>query len=237
MFNSIVALMGGNNDGLENGAGSHRALRQEKWNGIAMRLEAPPQICVVKKEDKEAKIGRFLRRNVNVENDGEKAFSASRLLMIARSVESPAARALLQFCSEPGCEHFEVQIILTSEDGLLSLQLGERGDRLSAMKCRLASDIRLLDAHELLVLGPATAWIGDCMRRDPSKHDAYEFYSEDAPEAARTAAKSFERIWMSAQPLTIRGVPAAPMPDVAAISAEAAQAAPAQKTAEAATRH
>jgi len=202
-----------------------------------MRLEAPPQICVVKKEDKEAKLGDFLRRTVKTELTREGACTVPSLLLIARSVESPAARALLKFCSEAGHAAFDVRIIFTSEDGLLPVQLGESGDRLAAMKCRLASDVRLLDAHELLVLGPATAWIGDCMRRDPSKHDAYEFYSEDAPEAARTAAKSFERIWISAQPLTLRGMTAAPMPDVAAISAEAAQSATAQNATEAATRH
>jgi hypothetical protein len=202
-----------------------------------MRLEAPPQICVVKKEDKEAKLGDFLRRTVKSELTAEGICAVPSLLLIARSVESPAARALLKFCSEAGHLAFDVRIIFTSEDGLLPVQLGERGDRLAAMRCRLASDVRLLDAHELMVLGPATAWIGDCMRRDPSKHDAYEFYSKDAPEAARTAAKSFERIWSSAHPLTLRGVTAASIPDVAAISAETVQSGTAPNATEAATRH
>jgi hypothetical protein len=31
---------------------------------------------------------------------------------------------------------------------------------------------RLVEAHEQLVLGPETCWIGDCMQRDPAKCDA-----------------------------------------------------------------
>lgn len=202
-----------------------------------MRLEAPPQICVVKKECKEAKLSEFLNRNLKADLTGQSHGASSPVLMIARSVESPSARALLQFCAGAGQKISDVRIIFTSEEGLLPFQLGNHGERFSSMSCRLASDIRLLDAHELLVLGSTTAWIGDCMRRDPSKHDAYEFYSEDAPEAARTAAKSFERIWMSARPLALRAIPAAVLPDAVAISAESAQTSSTQNTTEAATRH
>ena len=59
------------------------------------------------------------------------------------------------------------------------------------------SDIRLLDAHEQLVLDAATAWVGDCMRRDPSRRDTYEFYS-NCPVTARHAVCSFAQMWRTA---------------------------------------
>ena len=202
-----------------------------------MRLESAPQICVVKKEEKEAKLASFLRRNLMAGETRSLSAGKASLLMIARSIESPVARALLSLCAEAGHGAFPVRAILTNEDGLTPLLLSSRGEYLADINCRLASDVRLLDAHELLVLGPATAWIGDCMRRDPSKHDAYEFYSEDAPTAASSAAKSFERIWSSAAPLMLRKLPGATLPDAAAISAEAAQAGSNASAAQAATRH
>jgi len=64
-----------------------------------------------------------------------------------------------------------------------------------------------IEAHEQLVLGPETCWIGDCMRRDPAKCDAYESYVEGCGEAAGCAAVSFERLWLASQPLVSQAAP------------------------------
>jgi hypothetical protein len=84
---------------------------------------------------------------------------------------------------------------------------------------RWAKHPRLIEAHEQLVLGPETCWIGDCMRRDPAKCDAYESYVEGCGEAAGCAAVSFERLWLACQPMlsqTARRIggmgPSGPMP-------------------------
>jgi hypothetical protein len=69
---------------------------------------------------------------------------------------------------------------------------------------RWARHPRLVEAHEQLVLGPETCWIGDCMRRDPAKCDAYESYVEGCGEAAGCAAVSFERLWGASEPLVSR---------------------------------
>ena len=100
----------------------------------------------------------------------------------------------------------------------------------STVQGRFVADARLLDAHELLVLGPATAWIGDCMRRDPAKRDAYEFYSEDAPEAARSSARSFDRLWLNGTPLLVQRF-------AGVIASEAVQNAAHGSSIEASTRH
>ena len=85
---------------------------------------------------------------------------------------------------------------------------------------RWAKHPRLIEAHEQLVLGPETCWIGDCMRRDPAKCDAYESYVEGCGEAAGCAAVSFERLWLACQPMvshTARRAgaigPGGPLPD------------------------
>ena len=49
--------------------------------------------------------------------------------------------------------------------------------------------------HEQLVLGPAASWVGDCMRRDPMKRDAYECYAADCSKTAGWARTSFDRFW------------------------------------------
>jgi hypothetical protein len=56
---------------------------------------------------------------------------------------------------------------------------------------RWARDPRLIEAHEQLVLGAQTCWIGDSMRRDPTKCDAFESYVEGCGEAAGCALVSF----------------------------------------------
>ena len=71
---------------------------------------------------------------------------------------------------------------------------------------RWARHPRLIEAHEQLVLGPQTCWIGDCMRRDPMKCDAFESYVEGCGEAAGCALVSLERLWIACEPLLARGL-------------------------------
>jgi hypothetical protein len=71
---------------------------------------------------------------------------------------------------------------------------------------RCARHPRLIEAHEQLVLGPQACWIGDSMRRDPTKCDAFESYVEGCGEAAGCALVSFERLWVACEPLLVRGL-------------------------------
>ena len=52
---------------------------------------------------------------------------------------------------------------------------------------RWARKPRLIEAHEQLVLGPETCWIGDSMRREPSKCDAYETFVDACQATAASA--------------------------------------------------
>jgi hypothetical protein len=85
---------------------------------------------------------------------------------------------------------------------------------------RVALNPRLLEAHEQLVIGRAAVWIGDCMRRDPYKRDAFQQEKVACAVTSQFAAVSFERLWVIGTPVVpslaaISAVPASPSRDVA----------------------
>src|SRR5262249_10884562 len=73
-----------------------------------------------------------------------------------------------------------------------------------ALQIRWARDVRLMDAHEQLVLDEQTSWIGDSMRREPLKHDAFETFAADCPDTARCLTVFFERLWQASEPIIDR---------------------------------
>ena len=72
----------------------------------------------------------------------------------------------------------------------------------------MVRDQRLVAAHEQLVLAPDYAWIGDSMRREPSRRDTFERFAPASAEVAMQATRSFERLWRST--VAIESVPAMP---------------------------
>lgn len=186
-----------------------------------MRVLSPPQINVVRKEDKEAKLRNFILQDLSARVNNPAHEAPPVYLMIARSLESPAARALLSLSADAASIGIRYRILLLLEDAVAHGLDNIIDKHLARIDARFAVDTRLLDAHELLVLGPTTAWIGDCMRRDPAKRDAYEFYSNEAPEAARSAGRSFERMWKISSPIILRRIPS-DVPHASAVAAEVA---------------
>lgn len=149
---------------------------------------------VVRKETKEEKLNAFILRRLARAAEGGLPGEMG-CLMIARTSESPVVRALLALGREPHAPALRVCALLTgvapgatSAAGPIELSLGDSC-------CRLSRDPRLLDAHELLVLGQSAVWIGDSMRRDPAQSDSYERYSDDCVETAARALTFFGRLW------------------------------------------
>lgn len=198
-----------------------------------MRLGPPPQISVVRKEEKESRLNTFVEQDL-AQRKLEESLCATYLL-IARSLESPAARALLAAAPQAAARGIRYRILLMLDDGSVRNQAPPASDYLAGIETRVGTDMRLLDAHEFLVLGPKTVWIGDCMRRDPSKRDAYEFYSNDAAEASQSAARSFERLWQAAKPALLPRTPPV-IADAVPIMTDVPPAG-VSSTAEAGTRH
>ncbi len=167
-----------------------------------MSRKVAPFIDIVRLEDKEAKLTAFIRTLVEQTGGVSDADpKGNAVLLIARSTESPVAKAVAALVRE-GTIRVPVKTILAlaprqEAEGVsetLSAIVGTHGGR-------LVRDVRLFDAHEQIVLGQAASWTGDCMRRDPMKRDAFECFAGDCSKTAGWARTSFERLWNICEPL------------------------------------
>lgn len=155
-----------------------------------MRFGSPARLNVVSKEEKEARLKAFILDHLAA----AKAAGPSEGLtyrLLALSAESPAARALSGLAAELSEARVTVQIVFARRS---ETPVCEGADS------RFVADLRLLDAHEQLVLDETTVWIGDCMRRDPLRRDTYEQYSDTCAATAARAVRSFAQIWRAAGP-------------------------------------
>ncbi|WP_139247916.1 hypothetical protein [Hyphomicrobium sp. CS1GBMeth3] len=143
------------------------------------------------REEKEARLRAFITNHLDSHRASGVAPGVTTYRLLALSSESPVARAFAELAPEITAAGISMQAVLTRRD---SQAMPEGID------CRFVTDVRVLDAHEQLVLDRATAWLGDCMRRDPLKRDAYELYS-DSPVTAGYASRSFTQIWDAAGPM------------------------------------
>jgi hypothetical protein len=188
-----------------------------------MTLLSPAHMTVVKKEEKETKLRAFLTEAIdNLNANGEQAV----LRVLARCTGSPAVRAVAAMSAELDKAGIETRLMLSMVDQPASaLPIGAG--------VRHMSDIRCLDAHELLVIGTRASWVGDCMRRDPSSRDSFELHAIDNATAAKSATTSFDRLWSRAAVLK----PAAVVETVMEMAADLA-ALPVEQTApQVLTRH
>lgn len=165
-----------------------------------MRLKPPADIQVVKKEEKEAMLSAFVQRNMeercNAGTDGAHGYT-----IVARSIDSPVVRALARHADEIREQGIDVRMVLTTID-FASAEPAPAAIDLSFAKggIRVVDDPRLFEAHEQMTLGSTTVWVGDCLRREAAKRDAYERYCEDSAEAGVWAHAAFERLWATATP-------------------------------------
>lgn len=152
-----------------------------------------PSICV-SSEEKVAKLSKFIGNDIERRAASQPGANKGCYLLIARSPDSPVAQSLLALASQMAEAGIAVRTIFSAlKPGQSAVLPGD---------CRVVRDPRLLAVHEQLVLGPACAWIGDSMRRDPQKRDSLEYYVEDCVQTAELARNSFERIWRAAEPVT-----------------------------------
>jgi hypothetical protein len=163
-----------------------------------MRCKASPRIEVVRREDKESRLTNFILEFVKASAGATEGQNA---LLVARSLKSPVVRAVKHLATT-GRLRLRIHAILSS----LEVEPGRAarpGELDFAESVRLARNPRLLDAHELLVLGPVTSWFGDSMRREPEKRDAWERFAAECAETARHAQLSFERLWQASEPIAL----------------------------------
>ena len=157
-----------------------------------MRLSALTRMHAVQKEEKEQRLKDFIARNMAARKAAGASTGHSVYRLVALSPESPVAKALADLSAEASALGIAIEAVF----------LRPVSDAPAAFTvCRQISDTRMIDAHEQLVLGPETTWIGDSMRRDPCKRDAFEQFSESCEPTSRRAGRSFDRIWTMAKPV------------------------------------
>jgi hypothetical protein len=150
---------------------------------------------VVSKEQKEAKLKEFIQCDLKDLADAEISGSPLTYRLVARSPNSPVARAVGELMPETAALGIAFQIVF------LNSNVGElNSDTICslldpAVNCRKLKDLRFIDAHELLLLGSGRVWIGDSMRRDPARRDAYESYCDNCTVTEEWTMHSFQHIW------------------------------------------
>lgn len=155
-----------------------------------MRHLTSPRMHVVRKEEKEARLTGFV--TASLEGLAGAPESLRTIAVLARSYDSPVVRALAVHADTIARLGVHVRLLVVVGDAPLPEALGAL---VTGLACRSSRDPRLHDGHEQVVIGTHSVWIGDCMRRDPRKRDAYECYSEACLETAGFAMRSFERVW------------------------------------------
>lgn len=151
---------------------------------------------VVKREEKETRLTQFILGEIAA----GRVSLTGQWSVVALSLESPVITALRRVVNDlGGASGLRIHAVLTRTG---RHAIGTGFDVIEALSVRTAENSRLLDAHEQLVLGSASSWTGDCMRRDPRERDAFETFGSNNVELANWAMKSFERIWDGAHPLT-----------------------------------
>jgi hypothetical protein len=161
------------------------------------------RVNITRQGEKEQALRAFVQR-YTTQIDATINARSRELQIVARSMESPVVQAVAGLGEELADKGYKVRMILAQLDAESKPASWSHDGRTVAFahEVRWARHPRLIEAHEQLVLGPETCWIGDCMRRDPLKSDAFENYIEDCGEAAGCAAVSFERLWVASEPLT-----------------------------------
>ncbi len=203
-----------------------------------MRSKNTARVDVVKKEDKEARLIEFIRTTLQAH--AAASGTSHEFTLLVRSAQSPAALAVATMAGEFAAAGAGLRLLVTNTTlGATTPIPPALIDSRVLREARVLRDIRLLDAHEQLVLGTETAWIGDCMRREPGKLDAFERYSPATAAVAAWASVSFERLWAQGEMVPCAGLAAAePVAEPAAdLCAAALASGEPGHVSEAATRH
>lgn len=185
-----------------------------------MRLKTPESVGITPIMEKKARLEALFRDYLDRLPDNPAAPTAATVLLLAQSLDSPAAMAVENLVFLKSQRPVAVRMILTRLETPFA-----NADTAPVMRtgvtCRVLRDNRFLEAHEQVVLSDRAVWIGDSMRRDPAKRDAPEaFFANDA-RAAAYATSSFERLWTLAKPIRTRDLNAK-IQDTAALDAPAA---------------
>jgi len=182
-----------------------------------MRFPHQFRMSVTRRGEKEEQLSAFIARNLVLARP-DAAPQAGPISVLARSLDSPVARAIGTLAAEIAAVGSPVRLLLVKSDRPFPAD-GCVYPQAATLDCeaRLVRDPRLIEAHEQMVIDQRACWTGDSMRRDPAACDAYESFLDDCPGLAGAAQRTFEYLWAAAEPLFGRRPMAAPVDPAAAL--------------------
>jgi hypothetical protein len=160
-----------------------------------MRFDQPSRLVIDARTDKEGKLKAFIASAL-ASNE-----TAGQITLVARATDSPVATALAAAIAASGRTDLTLSVILFDIDAAVEDHAATSILDVQGAEFRMLHDARFVAVHEQLVLSANRVWIGDCMRRDPNKRDAFELYQINDATSAADAAQSFKRLWNRARPL------------------------------------
>lgn len=186
-----------------------------------MRTQPPARVKLIKKAEKEAALVAFIVDELKRLEAHETDQVCPAYTLVVRSQNSPAARALATVADQLTAADVTIRVIFATSETNSDPDIESPAQVLTEIgQCRILDDLRFVDAHEQLVLGPSCAWIGDCMRREPTRRDAFENFAPDCSETALFAANGFERLWAAATPIKRKRASRAALADAKVVVAE-----------------
>lgn len=157
-------------------------------------------------------ISRYLEANQTI---GDRP--GGMITLIARSPSMAACRALLLHAGEIRRQQISVRIVFAKlapvdQLALLSSAMHLVDPRNTATgRIRFIRNGALLDAHEQLVLGSASCWTGDMLRRCDEHRNGLDLIEEGMPGPVRLAELSFNAMWSVAKPIPARALNGHPL--------------------------
>ncbi|MBN9276715.1 MAG: hypothetical protein J0I57_03665 [Hyphomicrobium sp.] len=166
-----------------------------------MQIKVPPGNNGDLQETREHRLMAFAAASIE-KLPGTNDDTPATILAVARSAESPVAKALVSLRPVLAANKVKVRLVFSNDDATLDPFFAGIADDAAAplAEVRILRDPRLRDAHEQLIVGHMSVWFGDSLRRDIHRRDLFEQFHADAPEAARSAAHGFERLWARTEP-------------------------------------
>ena len=163
-----------------------------------MRLATSPRLQTIGREEREAKLREFVATALVVRRASGDSVPAN-ITLLARAPDSPVARVIASMAAELAAANISLTAVLLDLDAFTEEPGRPSILDMSNADVRVLADPRFTSAHEQMVLSANIMWLGDCMRRDPAKRDAFELFHHDNLEATSHAAISFNRLWATAQ--------------------------------------
>ncbi len=162
-----------------------------------MRIASPSRPTVTVRTDKEERLKDFVGEGLA--RSAEEPARDMSVTAFLRNPDSPAARALSAVCQEGRAEGARIRVLIcdTNVDEPLPASVMD----IAGAEFRIFSHSRFAAAHEQLVVGRRRVWIGDCLRRDPTKRDAFEVFHLEDEATHLFATISFERLWALGRPI------------------------------------